>query len=97
MNRTRYFLLGLIAFVTLASCASRNVYQGYRNEVDPKTKLEVLTREWTYSIQPVSSSLKVPGMEYSSPVLFENSLVFGSNRFGLISLYPKILREKFSN
>ncbi len=88
-------LITLIASFALTSCASRNLHPGFKNEVDPRTKLEVLTRQWTYSVLPVSSSLKVPGMEYSSPVLFENSLVFGSNRFGLISLYPKILREKW--
>lgn len=87
----------LICFstLTLASCASRNLRPHFKNEIDSKTKLEVLSRQWTYSIEPVSSSMKVSGMEYVSPVLFENSLVFGSNRFGLVSLYPKILREKW--
>ncbi len=95
MNSIRYGILIIAIGSTLASCASRNLRPGFKNEIDSKTKLEVLTRQWTYSIEPVSSSLKVPGMEYSSPVLFENSLVFGSNRFGLISLYPKILKEKW--
>ena len=84
-----------VSSVALVSCASRNLRPHYVNEVDSKTKTEVLTREWTYSIEPVSSSLKVPGMEYVSPVVYENSLIFGSNRFGLISLYPKIIREKW--
>ena len=84
-----------VASLTLVSCASRNLRPHFTNEVDSKTKTEVLSRQWTYSVEPVSSSLKIPGMEYISPVLFENSLVFGSNRYGLISLYPKILREKW--
>lgn len=81
----------------LVSCASKNLRPHFKNELDPKSKTEVLSRQWTYSIEPVSSSLKVPGMEYVSPVLYENSLVFGSDRYGLISLYPKILREKWKS
>lgn len=82
--------------VTLTACASRNLRPNFQNEIDPKSKMEVLTREWTYSVEPVSSSLKVPGMEWISPVLHENALIFGSNRYGLISLYPKILRQRWT-
>ena len=88
-------IFSFLVSMTLVSCASRNLRPHFQNEIDPKSKLEVLSRQWTYSIELVSSSLKIPGMEYVSPVVYENSLVFGSNRFGLISLYPKILREKW--
>jgi outer membrane protein assembly factor BamB len=91
MKHISYLLISL----TVVSCASKNLRPHFQNEIDPKTKTEVLSRQWTYSVEPVSSSLKVPGMEYVSPVLYENSLIFGSNRYGLISLYPKILREKW--
>lgn len=89
-------VLTTLAISTLfAACASKNLHPHFKNEIDPKSKTEVLTRQWTYSIEPVSSSLTVQGMEYVSPVFFENSLVFGSDRYGLVSLYPKILREKW--
>ncbi len=93
MNRN--YLFPLLACMTLSACASRNLNPNFKNEVDPKSGTEVLSREWTYSIDPASSSLEVPGMEYVSPVVFENSIIFGSNRFGVISLYPKIHKEKW--
>ncbi len=34
-------------------------------------------------------------MEYVSPTIFDNTLVFGSERYGLVSLYSNILREKW--
>jgi outer membrane protein assembly factor BamB len=95
MKNISSLLVMLSVGLVFTSCASRDFHPHFKNEVDAKTKTEVLSRQWTYSIEPVSSSLKIPSMEYVSPVLFENSLVFGSNRFGLISLYPKILREKW--
>ena len=88
--------IGLVgASIALSACATRDLHPHFINEKNPKTQQEILTREWTYSIEPYSSSLKVPAMEYVSPVIYENSVIFGSNRFGLISLYPKILKEKW--
>jgi outer membrane protein assembly factor BamB len=93
MNRFHYF--SLMVCVSLSACASRDLNPHFENEVDPNTRYEVLSREWTYSIEPSSSSLTVPGMEYVSPVVYENSVVFGSNRYGVISLYPKINQVKW--
>jgi outer membrane protein assembly factor BamB len=74
-----------------SACATRNLRPHYVQ------KGEVLRRQWTYSIEPISSKLVNGGMEYVSPVIHENTLIFGSDRFGLVSLYPNILREKWKN
>jgi outer membrane protein assembly factor BamB len=78
-----------LTVVAIAGCSSRNLRPDFKNEG------EVLRRQWTYSIEPLSSTLVNGGMEYVSPVLYENTLIFGSDRFGVVSLYPKILREKW--
>jgi outer membrane protein assembly factor BamB len=72
-----------------SSCASRNLHPNFTNEG------EVLRRQWAYSIEPISSSLPLSQVEYASPVVYENTLLFGSDRFGLISLYPKIERPRW--
>ena len=86
------FLKGSTLLLTLVlcwACASRNLRPHFHNET------EVLRRQWTYSVEPLSSSLTNGGMEYVSPVIHEKNLVFGSERYGLVSLYPNILREKW--
>jgi outer membrane protein assembly factor BamB len=77
-----------ILIFTLGACASRDLHPEFKSE-------EVLRRKWTYSIEPLSSSLSGSAIEYVSPVLHENTLIFGSSRFGLISLYPRIQRAKW--
>jgi outer membrane protein assembly factor BamB len=75
--------------VSVVACSSRNLRPNFKNNA------EILQRQWTYPIEPLSSELVVPGMEYTSPVLQDNALVFGSERYGLVSLYPKIQRERW--
>lgn len=86
----KYWILPLTAFLILFSaCATRDLRPHWTNKED------ILRRQWTYSIEPLSSELVVPGMEYVAPVLHDNTLIFGSNRFGVVSLYPKIQQEKW--
>lgn len=80
------FALGLLF---LTACSSRDLRTGFRGE------REVLRRQWTYAIEPDSSSLSTPGMEYSSPVFHETTLIFGSSRFGLTAMYPRIPRPRW--
>lgn len=75
--------------VSLSACSSRNLRPNFENQA------EILRRQWTYSIDPISSTLVNGGMEYVAPVIHENTLIFGSDRFGLVSLYPEILRERW--
>ena len=77
------------AFLCVVSCSSRDIHRHFKNEG------EVLRRQWTYSIEPLSSALTVTGMEYVSPVIHENTLIFGSERFGIVALYPKIQRPRW--
>jgi outer membrane protein assembly factor BamB len=78
------------AFAVLASgCASRDLRPGFRNES------EILRRQWVYPIEPLSSSRRLGGLEYVSPVLADESLILGSSRFGLVSYYPKIKRVRW--
>ncbi len=86
MSQSLRLLVTLGISLSVGACASRNLRPHFKNEG------EILRRQWTYSIDPLSSSLTTSGMEYVSPVLHENTLLFGSERMGLVSLYPKIQR-----
>jgi outer membrane protein assembly factor BamB len=79
----------LVTAVIGLGCASRDLRPGFRNES------EVLRRQWVYSFEPLSSGRRLGGLEYVSPVLVEDSLLFGSSRFGLVSYYPKIKRVRW--
>ena len=82
-------------FLLVSACASRNLRPHFKNPQGSSE--EVLRRQWTYSIEPLSSTLSNGGMEYISPVFYENTLIFGSDRYGLVALYPNILREKWKD
>jgi len=85
----RAFLL-LFIIASVVACSSRNLRPGFQSQQD------VLQRAWNYSILPLSSGNHPGGIEYVSPVIQENTLIFGSSRAGLISFYPEIKRKKWS-
>jgi outer membrane protein assembly factor BamB len=85
---SRFFLFAAVLLAAIA-CSSRNIRPEFKNQG------EVLRRQWSYSIEPISSSQAPGAIEYVSPVLYDNTLLFGSDRFGLISLYPKIERARW--
>lgn len=77
-----------IVAVTAVGCASRNIHKGQASAP------ELLRRQWTYPVRPLSTEIGL-GIEYASPVLHKNTLLLGSARFGLISLYPGLQAERF--
>lgn len=83
------WLVGVLSIFALTGCASKNIYAHFTPEK------EVLRRQWTYSIEPVSSGLINGGMEYISPKKDGNIIVFGSDRYGMVALYPNLLRERW--
>jgi outer membrane protein assembly factor BamB len=86
---SKFSLLSLsFAALLFAGCASRNIHKGEASAP------EVLRRQWTYPVRPLSTEVGL-GVEYASPVFHENSLLIGSARYGLISLYPGIQAERF--
>lgn len=65
----------------LVGCGGPNKYFDlYENK-------EVMVRQWT---RPTHGPFEAGdrGYEYSNPVLYENTLVFGNQSLGIISLYP---------
>lgn len=81
--------LGFGALLLFSACASRDLRPGFLNSS------EILRREWAFPVEPASSQLPLGGMEYVSPVLYDQTLIFGSSRFGLIAIYPKIKRVRW--
>lgn len=78
-----------VAVLFLVSCASPNLYKNF------KPTQEYFRRQWTYSVEPVSSRLQMTGMEYIAPKMDGNTILFGSQRDGLFALYPNLIRERW--
>ncbi|MBN20696.1 MAG: hypothetical protein CL678_05345 [Bdellovibrionaceae bacterium] len=79
---------GVISLLLLMSCSGRNIHSEAKN--DPK----VLIREWTIQTHGLRNAGD-HGNEYSSSALFENTLIFGTQGSGLVSLYPKINQTRW--
>lgn len=79
--------LTLVA-LALPGCAGRNLHSELGSDPD------ILVRKWTL---PTHGEFQAGdhGTEYSNPVLFENTLVFGNRSVGLISLYPTINAQRW--
>ena len=67
-----------LALLALTACSGRDIHP----DVRPDTT--VLVRQWTRT----TPSDGEKGVELSSPAKYENTLLFGTRGFGVISLYP---------
>lgn len=82
-------LLTVFALGILGGCASRNIHSDLSN--DPK----ILTRGWTFPTHgPYDANDR--GFEYSSAITYENTLIFGNSSQGVTSLYPGLLRVRWT-
>ncbi len=88
---------GVVFFLMFAGCSSRNIYPNVHPAPDglPHGQKEIIRRQWSYAVDPISSSQGEGLMEYISPVLDDKILLFGSSRFGLTALYPNLGKERW--
>jgi len=91
MMRRNQFLLAAILSVGagLNGCSGPIVHKNLRE--DP----HVLVRQWT---KPTFAGLRNAGdrgTEYSSAILYENVLIYGTQTLGVVCLYPKLDVEKW--
>ena len=77
-------------FSVLGGCAGKNINSDLHE--DPN----ILTREWTLPTQTFSGDSGDRGYEYSNPVPWDNTLLFGSRGLGLVSLYPSLLLKRWA-
>jgi outer membrane protein assembly factor BamB len=78
-------LLALSVVAILATaCAGPNLRPGFRAEQP------VLQREWTIATRTRETLAGERGVEFSNPVLWENTLLFGTSEAGLVALYPTL-------
>lgn len=66
----------------LAGCAGPDLRPGYSADAP------VLRREWSISTRNRTNEAGERGVEYSNPLLWENTLIFGTSESGLVALYP---------
>lgn len=82
-------VLTVSVLVMTSACAGRNIHP--RMTADSR----VLVREWTYQTrQEFAAGEK--NAEFSNPVIYENTLVFGSQSKGLVALYPSTNQVRWS-
>lgn len=82
-------VLGALLTVSFAGCAGRDIHRGAPMEP------EVLLRRWTLQTAHQVRDAGDHGTEFSNPLVFENTLVFGNRSVGLISLYPTINQQRW--
>lgn len=79
----------LIVFAgLLTGCTGRNLHR------DLKEDPSILLRKWTLSLGE-DKSITDWGKDYSNPVLVDNTLIFGSQAKGLISIYPTLNQSRW--
>ena len=81
------FAIGALV-IALAGCSGRNIHK------DLKEDPSILLRRWTLPTHATATVLD-RGMDYSNPVLVENTLVFGSRAVGLMSIYPILDQQRW--
>lgn len=89
----RFVAFASFALVTLlslvgAGCSGRNIH------ADLTTDPRVLVRKWTLDTHgPFQAGDR--GFEYSNPILYENTLVFGNQSVGLVAMYPTLNSQRW--
>lgn len=87
----RVYLAGMALILSLVGfwgCAGRNIH--LRSGPNPA----YLVRQWTLPTREILST-SFRGSEYSNPIISENSLVFGNQSVGLVSIYPIINQRRW--
>jgi len=71
-----------------SSCAGRDIHKG---SVGALANPSILTRQWTLASRDLGEAGEAGdrGYEASNPILVGNTLIFGSQSRGLVSLYPE--------
>ncbi len=77
-----------VALVLLSGCSGRNIHKDLKP--DPK----VMVRKWTLATHGQFAAGD-HGVEFSNPVLVDNTLVFGTMTTGLISIYPQLNQQRW--
>lgn len=76
------------ALLLASSCATRNIHSGLTSST------EILTRGWTMQTAG-PRSVSDRGFEYSNPVIYANTILFGSISKGVTALYPGLMRTRW--
>ncbi|MBU6375094.1 MAG: PQQ-binding-like beta-propeller repeat protein [Bdellovibrionales bacterium] len=78
----RISVLPVITFLLVGACSGPQVYRDFQAEKP------VLTRQWSMSTRARETLAGERGVEFSNPLLWENTLLFGTSEAGLVALYP---------
>lgn len=74
----------LLMSLQLPGCAGPELRPGF------SAPSPVLRRQWSISTRSRINEAGERGVEYSNPLLWENTLIFGTSESGLVALYPSL-------
>lgn len=87
--RLSAWFVGSTLLALTSGCATRNIHSDLTNDT------KILTRGWTFPTHgPYEANDR--GFEYSSSVIYENTLIFGNKSQGVTSLYPGLVRVRWT-
>jgi len=85
---TKAFGLSLALAALSSACAGRNIHPELTEDKN------ILLRQWTLQTHgPFEMGDR--GTEYSSPIIQENTLIFGNQSVGLVALYPVMNQQRW--
>jgi len=87
LSKKRYIPLFILLICT-GACAGKNINRELRT--DP----HILQREWTIPTHGVFEAGD-KGFEFSNPILVDNTLIFGNQSVGLVSIYPGSVQTRW--
>ncbi len=76
--------VGILVLTGLTACSGPDLRRDFRAEKP------ILKRQWAISTRTRELLAGERGVEYSNPVFWENTLLFGSSEAGLVALYPSL-------
>ncbi len=82
MMTPRTALTALALATQLLACAGPELHPGF------KARKAVFQREWSIATRTRLNEAGERGVEYANPLIWENTLIFGTTESGLVALYP---------
>jgi outer membrane protein assembly factor BamB len=89
MNRALFITLGAIG-VAASGCSARNIHKELGADTD------IMVRQWTLGSRKSAGETGQPEVDFSNPIFFENTLIYGNVSTGLVALYPGMMTPRWT-
>jgi len=83
VSQLKFKIARALGVSLLAGCAGTNLYPSHFAK-------PVLQREWSLVARTRLTEAGERGVEYANPLIWENTLIFGTSESGLVAIYPSL-------